>query len=136
MNAKAMLLLVVILTGCGCGSTQRWLVPAMTATAMTLTACDYRQTVSFSDHGRWDTPAMPDGRVVESNPVLGKTPSFAFLTVAAGASEAAVLTTGLARVPAWLKYTILGAVIAVETAAITNNVNLDHAAGLCGDRWH
>lgn len=112
-----------------CTTAQR--IGALTASAMALSACDYSQTLAFSRDGEWGVPAPGGGYYVEKNPLLGKAPSPRTLTYVIVADEVALAGVGLVRIPAWMKYLVLGTVVAVEMANVAHTAPI---AGVCGER--
>lgn len=121
---KAVILLAVL---SACTVNQR--VGVLAAGAMALTACDYRQTATLSDDGRWDVRSPSGGHYQELNPLLGHEPTTTAMTVYAATAEVGIVAVGASRLPTWAKYVALGLVAAAETVEV---VRVAPVAGVCG----
>lgn len=127
--------IILIAALSACAPTQRLgrfeaaMVSVLTASAMVAIACDYRQTMTFSNDGRWDVAAPNGGTYVERNPLLGTTPSTRVLMVDVVVGEGAVAAVALTRIPTWLKYTVLGATVLTEAIEVARAAP---SSGVCG----
>lgn len=119
--------LIAVLSAC----TVNQRVGVLAAGAMALTACDYRQTATLSDDGRWDVRSPSGGHYQELNPLLGHEPTTTAMTIYAAAAEAGIVAVGASRLPAWAKYAALGLVVAAEMVEV---VRVAPVAGICGGR--
>lgn len=121
--------LAMTLSATACSEFQRTFV--LTGAAMTLTACDYLQTMDVSDRGNWDRVAPNGGRYVELNPLYGRNPSARPLTAGVVVAEGLLAGLAVSDAPAWVKYAVIGAV------AVAEGVEVARArpyAGACGLR--
>ncbi len=121
--------IVLLTTLSACTVNQR--AGVLTAGAMALTVCDYRQTTALSDGGRWNVRSSSGGHYQELNPLLGHEPSATAMTVYAATVEPGLVAVGASRLPTWAKYAALGLVVAAETVEVAR---VAPVAGVCGGR--
>ncbi len=121
------IILLAVLSAC----TVNQRVGMLTAGAMALTTCDYRQTTTLSDGGRWDVRSPSGGHYQEMNPLLGHDPTPTAMTVYAATAEVGIVAIGASRLPTWGKYATLGLVVAAETVEVAR---VAPVAGACGGR--
>lgn len=117
---KTIILLSVLLSACT-NNTRIALLAGVAGMAIT---CDVHQTYMASNGGRWDGPWR------EGNPLLGSTPAPSTLVFAGVASTVALTTVAVSKLPTWVKYAVLGSVLAAETVVI---VSPAPRLGYCGE---
>jgi len=107
-------------------------VAVLSASAVTLTFCDVRQTLNVSCGGRWDCPARDGYYYQESNPLLGSAPGAPKLVTAFGLVYASTLWVAVTdKIPTWGKYALLGTLVAGEAYEVSRMTPL---VGACGGR--
>ena len=107
-------------------------IAVLSASAASLTYCDFRQTVAFSNGARWDRKSS-DGYVwVEGDPLLGQRPSIARLATGLAVAESSIVwVTATDKIPTWGKYVLLGALVVGEAWEVRR---MTPVVGVCGGR--
>lgn len=121
--------LLVAVAACS-GARAEMALRAGTVATGALIACDLGQTYYASNDGKWDRPGDQPGSIqVETNPLLGLTPSPHVLLLDAIIGITANTVIGLSGLPRWARGAYLIAIGAVEGYVVAKHLD---TAGVCG----
>lgn len=98
---------------------------------MSMTLCDGNQTTWASDGGRWDRMIDPTHRAIETDPLLGATPSIATVQAVTAGGIVGAFAVRVAPLPRWVQWIALGAIAAAETFVVVDTRRTTHSP-ICG----